>query len=61
MPRRVPVALITARSTCGGDKKAGLVDRIGVRNRSHVHRKTAPNFKMGCVRGIPAACCKLSF
>jgi hypothetical protein len=60
MPRRVPVALITSRSTCGGDKKAGLVDMIGARNRSHVQRKTAPNFKMGCARGTPPACCKPS-
>jgi len=58
MPRRVPVALITARPTCGGDKKAGLVDMIGARNRSHVQRKTALNFKMGCARGTPPACCK---
>jgi hypothetical protein len=58
MPRRIQVALITGQSTCGGNKKAGLVDMIGARNRSHVQRKTAPNFVMGCARGVPANCCK---
>ena len=58
MPRRIQVSLITNQSTCGGNKKSGLPDGIGSRNRSHVLRKTAPNLVMGCTRGIPAACCK---
>jgi len=58
MPRRILVAFITTQSTCGGNKKAGLVDSIGSRNHSHVRRKTGPNIKMGCTRGIPANCCK---
>lgn len=58
MPRRIQVALITNQSTCGGNKKAGLVDMIGARNRSHVQRKTAPNFTLTCLGRIPRACCK---
>ena len=59
MARRIQVALITNQSTCGGNKKSGLVCTIGSRNYSHVQRKTAPNIKMGCTRGIPVSCCKL--
>lgn len=60
MPRRIQIALITNQSTCGGDKKAGLVCMIGMRNRSHVQRKTAPNFTLGCTRGIPVSCCNIT-
>jgi hypothetical protein len=60
MPRRIQIALITNQSTCGGNKKAGLVCTIGSRNFSHVQRKTAPNFTLGCTRGIPVSCCNIT-
>jgi len=58
MPRRILVAFITTQSTCGGNKKAGLVDTIGSRNHSHIRNKAGANLRMGCTRGIPASCCK---